>query len=247
MDIWAFSVGQADCLLLSYEGTNILIDAGEKDDGEEILKSLTDCNVEAIDLLILTHFDKDHIGAVPDIVASIPVKNVWMPDYVRDSKLYKKMIEALDSGSVPYERVSSDKTVELGTAKLELWASPIEYTGADNDDNEQSLVLAVNYGECRLLFMGDANGSWLSKLCYGTYNLTCDLVKIPYHGKWEANMTSFIAFSLPEQAIITDSKKNPSDQSTIDALNAIGAEIHQTMYGPIHLQCNGRKVAIPES
>lgn len=245
MDIWAFSIGQADSILLSYDGVAILIDTGEKDDGEDIVKALAANGIDEIDLLVITHFDKDHIGGLPTIADTITIRNVWMPDYERDSKTYTRMIDALANNSIPFERISENRTVQFGAATLELWASPIEYAGADNDDNEQSLVMAVSYGKCRMLFMGDANGAWLSKLCYGTYNLTCDLVKMPYHGNWEANMITFIATSLPQHAIITDSSKNPASESTLDALNAIGTSIYQTKNGSVHLQCDGQKITEP--
>lgn len=230
---------------MTFDGKTILIDAGESDDGSDIIKSLAACGVETIDLWIITHFDKDHIGGAAEVAASVNVSEVWLPDYTRDSKHYRNMIAAFDDNEIPYQKISENRTQQLGNATLELWVSPLAYTGEDNDDNEQSLVLAVNYDQSRLLFMGDANGGWLSKLCYGTYNLTCNLVKMPYHGRWEANMAAFVAFAAPEYAIITDSVKNPADSSTIDALEIIGTDIYQTKDGLVHLQCDGKQIIVP--
>ncbi|MDO4564222.1 MAG: MBL fold metallo-hydrolase [Clostridia bacterium] len=245
MDIYAFSIGKADSLLLTFDGKTLLIDAGENDDGEDIAKALLAKGISSIDLLLITHFDKDHIGGFDELAALIEINQVWMPDYERDSNHYRNMMEIIEQESIPCERISENLVAEFGSANLELWPSTVEYTGADNDDNEQSLVMAVNYGNCRLLFMGDANGEWLNRLCYGTYNLTCDLVKIPWHGSWDATLTAFIAFSLPQFAIITDSTKNPADEATVDALSAIGTEIYRTMNGDVHLRCDGQSVYQP--
>lgn len=245
MDIRAFSIGQADSILLTYDDTVLLIDTGENDDGEDIAKSLIALGINSIDLLIITHFDKDHIGGFDELTALISVERVLLPDYERDSKHYTRMMDAIETLSIPCERISSNQVITLGDANLEIWPSTVEYAGGDNDDNEQSLITAVNYGFCRMLFMGDANEDWLNSLCYGTYNLTCDLVKMPWHGKWDSTITAFIAFSLPQHAIITDSTKNPADDTTIDALETIGAEIYRTMNGDVHLRCDGETIFVP--
>ena len=88
MDIYTFSVGKADCSLLSFDGYNVLIDTGEEDDGDEILEALHRLEIEKLDLVILTHFDKDHIGGFPEISDGIPIDKVILPDYIRDSDLY---------------------------------------------------------------------------------------------------------------------------------------------------------------
>ena len=106
MDIYTFSVGKADCSLLSFDGYNVLIDTGEEDDGDEILEALHRLEIEKLDLVILTHFDKDHIGGFPEISDGIPIDKVILPDYVRDSDLYSAMTAALETHAIPAERAT---------------------------------------------------------------------------------------------------------------------------------------------
>ena len=54
MDIHTFSIGKADCSLLSFDGINVLIDTGEDDDGDDIVRELKNLRVEKLDLVILT-------------------------------------------------------------------------------------------------------------------------------------------------------------------------------------------------
>ena len=244
MDIYTFSIGKADCSLLSFDGMNVLIDTGEEDDGDDIVNELKALKVEKLDLVILTHFDKDHIGGFPTIADTFPMEQVVMPDYVRDSDCYRAMAEALSVRGIPAERLTADVAFELGKAKFTVYTSTKAYDPEKGNDNQMSLVTAVVFGQTRLLFMADAEGGWLKDLCYGGVELGCDVIKIPCHGKWQKNITALLALSLPSYAIVTDSNKNPADDKTLDALNTMDIKTLRTIDGDIHLFTDGKKVTV---
>lgn len=244
MDIYTFSIGKADCSLLSFDGTNVLIDTGEEDDGDEIVEALKKLQVEKLDLVILTHFDKDHIGGFAEIADAVPMDKVLMPDYVRDSDPYRDMEAAIEKYGIAAERLSADAAFELGRAAFTVWTSTKTYKPEKGNDNQMSLVTAISFGQTRLLFMGDAEGGWLNDLCYKGYELGCDVIKFPYHGKWQKHVPALIALSLPAYAIVTDSSKNPADTETLDALNTMDITTLRTIDGDIHLFTDGKKVTV---
>ena len=244
MDIYTFSIGKADCSLLSFDGCNVLIDAGEEDDGDEIVEALSELQVEKLDLVILTHFDRDHIGGFPELAASVPIERVVLPDYVRDSDYYRAMADALSSYGIPVERLSADTAFELGRAAFTLWAPTRTYDPEKGNDNQMSLVTKVSFGQTQLLFMADAEGGWLKDLCYEGYELGCDVIKFPCHGKWQKHVPALLALSLPSYAILTDSEKNPAADKTLDALSAMDVTALRTMDGDIHLFTDGIRVTV---
>jgi len=244
MDIYTFSIGKADCSLLSFDGKNVLIDAGEKDDGNDIVKALKELRVSQIDLVILTHFDKDHIGGFPAVCEAFPVSGVLRPDYVRDSDAYAAMEAAIEKHAIPVQAIQADSSLTLGSASFTLWPSTQAYDSEEGNDNEMTLVASIAYGQTKLLFMGDANERWLSDLCYGGYALDCDILKFPYHGKWQKNVPVLLALSLPKYAIITDSEKNPAALKTLDALKGLDIPALRTIDGDIHLFTDGKKVTV---
>ncbi|MCR5330008.1 MAG: MBL fold metallo-hydrolase, partial [Lachnospiraceae bacterium] len=79
--ITAFAVGKADAILISSGDANILVDAGEEADAEYILAKLKEKGISRLDLLLVTHFDKDHAGGVPQILENIAVDRIYYPDY----------------------------------------------------------------------------------------------------------------------------------------------------------------------
>lgn len=244
MDVYTFSLGKADCSLLSFDGVNVLIDTGEEDDGDEIVQALKDMKIEQLDLVILTHFDRDHIGGFAEVADAVPVKKVLLPDYVRNSDLYEAMEAALAAHAIPTERLIQDTSFELGRASFTLWPSTRTYDPDKGNDNQLSLVTAVVYGQTRFLFMADAEGGWLKDLCFMGYELGCDVIKMPCHGKWQKNVPTLLALSLPSYAIVTDSNKNPADEKTLDALNTLDVTTLRTADGDAHLFTDGKKVTV---
>ena len=244
MDIYTFSIGKADCSLLSFDGTNVLIDTGEEDDGDEIVEALKKLQVEKLDLVILTHFDKDHIGGFAEIADAVPMDKVLMPDYVRDSDPYRDMEAAIEKYGIATERLAADAAFELGRAAFTVWTSTKTYKPEKGNDNQMSLVTAISFGQTRLLFMGDAEGGWLNDLCYKGYELCCDILKFPYHGNWQKHIPALLALSLPQYAILTDSEKNPADIRTLDALKTLDITILRTIDGDVHLFTDGKKVTV---
>ena len=244
MDIYTFSIGKADCSLLSFDGKNVLIDTGEEDDGDKIVEALKTLQVEKLDVVILTHFDKDHIGGFARIADAIAMDKVLLPDYVRDSDPYRAMEYAIEEHSIPVERLAADTAFELGRAAFKVWTSTKAYKPDKANDNQMSLVTAISFGQVRLLFMADAEGGWLNDLCYKGYELGCDVIKFPCHGKWQKHVPALLALSLPSFAIVTDSKKNPAEEDTLDALTTMDITTLRTMDGDVHLYTDGKKVTV---
>ena len=246
MDIRTFSIGKADCSLLSFDGYNVLIDTGEEDDGDDILEALKKLQVKKLDLVILTHFDKDHIGGFPELAAALPVDRVILPDYVRSSDLYDAMTASIEEHGIPAERLTAESSFVLGRASFTVWPSTKTYDPEKGNDNQMSLVTCVAFGQVRLLFLADAEGGWLKDLCYSTYELGCDVIKIPCHGKWQKHLPALLTLSLPQYAIITDSDKNPAAVETLDALSTMDVTTLRTADGDVHLFTDGQTVTIPK-
>ena len=244
MDVYAFSIGKADCHLFSFDGAHVLIDAGEADDGEDIADALKYLGIDKLDLVILTHFDKDHIGGFAELCSSVDVAKVIMPDYVRDSKQYRAMMAAIEGYNIPVTRLSADAAETIKGTTFEIWASTQVYDTEKGNDNELSLITAVTYGNVRMLYMGDAQDSWLNDLCYKGYDLSCDVLKFPYHGKWQKEVPALLALSLPKYAIITDSNKNPMAEETEQALKTLDIEILSTSVDNVHLFIDGSTVTV---
>lgn len=240
----AFSIGKADAILLQFDGHSVLIDAGEHGDGERLVRELADRGVEKLDLLLLTHYDKDHIGGADAVLQSIAVENVRMPAYEVDTKQYRQLGEALSESGAKVIRMDRDESFSIGRADCSVWASTVAYDG--KNDNEQSLIAKVLYGGRTYLFAGDAEGALLKDLVYSTRNLTCDVMKLPHHGVYDKNLITFLTVSMPETVLITDSEKNPADTRTLELLDTFGCTTYRTANGTISLLAEDGSVSVDQ-
>jgi len=89
-------VGQGDAILLSYANQQILIDTGPD---ESVVACLSDSLPfwdRKIDVLVLTHFDQDHIGGFKHLAQSYEISKVFlnMTDY-QVSETFLEMKELL--------------------------------------------------------------------------------------------------------------------------------------------------------
>ena len=199
-----------------------------------IVNRLADCGVEKLDLLILTHFDKDHIGGADKIIEEIPIDRIVMPAYEKEqTKQFQQLNDALSEASAEIVWLSEDESKEYGDLRVELWASPIAYDG--KNDNDQSIVTKIVVDGKAYLFMGDAEEAELRALVFSGTNLTCEVLKIPHHGVYDPQLPVLLAVTMPDCAIICDSEKNPADAETISAIQFLDATILETKDGDVHL------------
>lgn len=245
LEVYAFSVGKADALLIRTNDASVMIDTGENGDGKELVSRLQALGVEKLDLLILTHFDKDHIGGADKIIASLPIDRIVMPSYEKESTQYSQLSDALKATNAEVTRLNADETLTYGETLLSIWVSPVPFDG--KSDNEQSLITKLLYDGKTYLFMGDAEDAELKQLIYSGKNLTCNVLKLPHHGVYDDQYPALLTVTMPEFVIICDSEKNPADKETIETLDFFDTTVLQTKDGEIRLIAAGGVIGQAES
>ncbi|MCK7486412.1 MAG: MBL fold metallo-hydrolase [Bacillus subtilis] len=62
-----FDVGQGDAVFVSAPGCRMLIDTGKSDPFDTLLGYFRRENIFALDVVLLTHGDEDHVGEIVDL------------------------------------------------------------------------------------------------------------------------------------------------------------------------------------
>ena len=83
------STGKSDCAIIQADELNIICDTAYEWNYSQIEERLKVLGIVSIDVMILTHFDKDHIGSAGHIINEIDVETVYMPDYEEESEEYE--------------------------------------------------------------------------------------------------------------------------------------------------------------
>lgn len=247
MTVLYLDVGKADCTVLTDGAHTVLIDCAEADDGETLLSVLKENRISQIDLLLVTHFDKDHIGGVPEVLSSFSVLRVIEPDYEPENpeaEAYTAYRAALDNAGITPETISDSLEVSFGEMQLSILG-----TGGTvyekNVDNNNSLVVTVTHCGNRFFFAGDMEKQRIADLLE-TGVASCDVLKIPHHGVCNKQLPALFAALGMKNAIITCSEKNPADEETIDALDALGCRVWQTVNGTVRMISDQNGIAISQ-
>ncbi len=241
LSVSVLKVGKADAIILKTGESCMVIDAGEEDDGAEICAFLEKSGVSRVDALIITHFDKDHVGGADKLIDAFPVERVIMPDYESTAAQYLEFIAALEKKSIAPERIRSNTELSLGTAQV-LVEPPVNYpapSANEETDNDCSLITTVTHGRNRLIFMGDAEKYRLRDWLDGGAAQSCDFIKVPHHGRYNAMLSELFAAVRPKYAVICSSDKNPAEDKTLKLLSNIGAEVYETRFGNVAAISNG--------
>ena len=71
--------GKSDCIIVCMDGVTVVNDAADEDDFDSICAALERRGVQRIDYLVLSHYDKDHIGSAAALVRAYPVGQILGP------------------------------------------------------------------------------------------------------------------------------------------------------------------------
>ena len=242
LQVYFFGAGKADAILLTTNDGAVLIDAGEKGFGKEIVSYLQEQDIDALDYLILTHFDKDHVGGAAKVLREIPVKNVLQSNFVKDSSEYDQYAAALASGGI--EPVTLREVFEFTLGGVSFSVDPPAREEYDEDpSNNSSLIISVRAGDCGLLFPGDAEKDRLKEWMDG-HSESYRLVKLPHHGAWSKSLSRFFSLTGAHYAVITSSDAEPEDPRTVAFLEERSIETYYTRVAPVILIWDGSKLTV---
>lgn len=74
------SVGQGDAILITLPEGNLLIDGGgDASFAASFAEELERAGVDALDCLIITHPERDHVAYLPALLEEIPVRRAFLP------------------------------------------------------------------------------------------------------------------------------------------------------------------------
>ena len=226
--VTAIDVGKADALVLQTANTVTVIDAGNKGDGKYIDKLLAAQGIDTIDTLIITHFDKDHVGGATRLVNRLNVKTIYLPDYTSESDEYNDFMDKVsEKGITPTVLAAkSTKTWTDDDVTYQMYAAQQTSYGK-NEENDYSIVLYAVHGENTYLFTGDAEASRQAEIMDLKLGKV-KFLKYPYHGNYLPTTEAFLAACDPKIAVVCCSKSEYADPSTVETLQKRGVETYYT-------------------
>ena len=237
-------VGQADSILIKYKNKIMLIDAGNNEDGKNIVKFLKDKGISKLDYIVGTHYDEDHIGGLDDIIENFYIGKFYLsnggelgPNYYNLEKAAKKKNLAITIPKV------GDK-IDFGDVDMEVMSAS-KFDG--KNDNNASIVIQAKYGSRKYLFMGDLEKQEEAKRKWNEV----DVLKAGHHGSNTSSTQEFLNQVKPKYVFVSAGKNNKYRLPNVKAMERIekmGAKIFRTDVNEssFWLTSNGNDIDIKE-
>jgi competence protein ComEC len=221
--------GQAT-LVVTPSGQSLLIDTGwpgfEGRDADRILAAAHQAGIEQLDYVLITHYHRDHVGGVPQLVDGIKVgtfvdhgPNLEDSEVTRtDYAAYEKAIAGhahvvvKPGWGLPIKGIEVRVLAAAGdhiTSPLPGKGEANAYCGAepaaavDNTENARSVGVLITYGHFRFLDLGDlTKKKELEIACPNNLLGTVDLFLVTHHGADLSNPKALVWALHPRVAVI---------------------------------------------
>lgn len=205
-EVHFIDVGQGDSTLVRAGRKNILIDTGGLMDVDLATSALIpyfhQLKIYKLDLVLTTHEDYDHVGALDSLVENFTVAKV------------------VRGGEKQRTEVGDFLITDLNV-----------YRENNMSNNDTSAVYSFVIKNTSFLIMGDAPSSIEKKIIKDHPDLRCDVLKVGHHGSDTSSSYDFLQSVKPKKAVIScglNNKYHHPSKKTIKNLNDLQIDYVRT-------------------
>ena len=225
-------VGQGQAVLLQTQGKTFLVDCGGSNDSQAAditAQTLLSQGIRTLDGIIVTHYDRDHAGALDELLTRIDTKSLILPFTQDNTEISQTLQQMLPDRTV---FVSEDMQLTLERGALTIFA-PASYVSG----NESSMGILLNSENCAILITGDRNRE-TEGLLMDHYDLPhLDVLVVGHHGSKTSTGEALLLKTTPEYAVISVGKDNPyghPSREVLERLHKYNCTVLRTdLYGTI--------------
>jgi competence protein ComEC len=205
-------VGQGDAIVIaSPHGRTWMVDTGGSFDtrfdvGEAVLGPfLWRSGVPVLRGVVLTHAHPDHVGGVPFLLRAFDVRDVWEGIAPRRDRVYDELASALTKAGVARRAVSRGVEAEWDGVRVSVLGPVPPARAPWRTRNDDSVVLAIRYGEIVLLLTGDVEAARETALDVPH----AFALKVAHHGSRSSSTPGFLAQATPRVAVVSVADHSP--------------------------------------
>jgi len=236
LEVVFLDVGQGDCAYIrTPDGVDILIDGGGRPmadtGGDVVIPFLLKKGVSSLDLVIMSHCHDDHIKGLISVIERMKVDRFMECPPLEPGESYaalKSVVAKRVRETYPVtggEVFKAGKDLTLHILYPEDKASEGLYGG---DENNNSLVIRLDYKDTSILFTGDIEGQVEQHLVKGGLP-EIDILKVPHHGSRTSSTRAFLEALSPNIGVIqvgSNSFGHPSPE-VLERMEELGIDIYR--------------------
>jgi competence protein ComEC len=246
LDFYTIDVeGGKAVLIVSPSGQSMLFDvgwpefAGHEASVDRIVETVKAAGLKHIDFLVISHFDLDHMGDVPQLVSKIPVRRIYDHGEFQPApgaEAAPQRFRAYDEvrRRIGHTVVKPGDTIPIGGVSVEVVAAggmfiekPLKGAGAPNPlcaanpqaavidrdvEDNLSLGLLFTLGKFRMLDLADLEAHHNRELvCPNNLIGTVDVYHVNVHGQFKGMAPELIGAVQPRIAIMGNGARKGGD------------------------------------
>lgn len=224
--VTVLDVGQGQCVLLQSKGKTYMVDCGgDYNEGaaDTAAAMLLSQGISHLDGLILTHYDKDHVGAAEYLLYRVGAEVIILPEG-DEAEAWDAAVLKHHDGKVL--RGTDDLQISWTDAKISI------YSGWNTEtSNESSLCVLFQTEKCAILITGDRSTVGEEVLVKTVALPQLDALVVGHHGAASSTGEALLEATRPKTALISvgedNAYKHPSQQ-VLNRLVSYGCEIRRT-------------------
>ncbi|MBI3610979.1 MAG: DNA internalization-related competence protein ComEC/Rec2 [Nitrospirae bacterium] len=229
-------VGQGDAAWIEMpDGETMLIDGGGAygnfDLGRlAVAPYLWNTGHWKIGYLVASHPQLDHMGGLGYIAKKFRIGEVWTNGQEKGAIFYDRFQKVVLEKAIPEKRITGDGR-SLRRSRLTISVLHPKAFDPSASDNNQSLVIRIEYGREAVLFTGDIERSAERELLRWGDRLRATVLKVPHHGSRTSIDPDFLSRVAPAVAVISVGGNNPyrhPSAETLAAYDARTARVYRT-------------------
>jgi len=239
-------VGQGDSALVRHsDGTTMLIDAGDRGLGPQIIAYLRGIGVYRIDYLVGTHPHADHIGGMEEIVRQMEIGQILMPNVQHDTRTFERLMDAIYEQGLTVRTPRPGERIAIGGAEVTILSSA---RPSGTNINNDSIIMKVRFGEHSFIFTGDAEHLAEGALVNKGINISATVLDAGHHGSRTSTGQEFLNAVSPQIVVIqvgADNGHGHPHREVRDRLAETGARVYRTdINGTIIITTNGADLQV---
>ncbi len=253
LKVYFLNVGQGDSAFIQTPQLHqILIDGGPDSTILSKLQILMPAGDKTIDLVVLSHPEKDHLMGLLALLQRYKIDYVLWTGVVRDTAEYKEWVKLLDKAKQEGAKILIAKAnlrMKAGQVAINT-LYPFEYLEGEiikNTSNDSSAVSRIVFGKNSFLFTGDITSKAEKELVSKESNLASDVLKVAHHGSKYSTSDEFLEKVNPKIAVISVGKNSyghPTPE-TLQKLENFGIKVLRTdTDGDIKIISDGNSINV---
>jgi|GEM_PF-374848 len=257
LEMHVLDVGQGDAIALrTPKGRWVLVDAGRRWDGGDAGRRVVVPYIQrrggAVAAFILSHAHDDHVGGATSVLQALHPARWWEPAFITANETYRASLAEVRAEHIPWERVHPGEHMQLDGVAFDVLAPDSAWTAAQENANETSVIVRVQYGGVVYLLTGDAEANEEAWVLQHTDPrlLHADVLKLGHHGSRTSSTAPFLDAVHPTLGVVSVGEGNryghPSPE-TLDAFAARGIPLRRTdRDGSIVVATDGRRITVTD-